>query len=223
MAQQSTHIWERIDKNNAALLIIDHQVGLFQIVGDYSPAEYKNNILAFSALGKVFNLPVVMTTSAETGPNGPLPREILEMHASSPLIKRNGEVNAWDNEEFRDAVKATGKKQLIVAGITTDVCVLFLSLSLVQEGYTVFACTEASGTFNERIAREAFDRMQSYGVQVMSNFGIATDLMRDWRHNPGAEVMFPYFDRYLPQYGMVARGHLAAQKDGSLLPGQEGL
>lgn len=56
------------------------------------------------------------------GPNGPLPKEILEMYPDAPLIKRNGEVNAWDNPDFRKAVEATGKKQLIIAGITTDVC-----------------------------------------------------------------------------------------------------
>jgi hypothetical protein len=78
--------------------------------------------------------------------------------------------------------------------ISYQVCVEFLSLSLVQEGYTVYTSAEASGTFNERIAREAFDRMAAAGVQVMSNFGIATDLMRDWRNTPGAQVMLPYFD-----------------------------
>jgi hypothetical protein len=62
-----------------------------------------------------------MSTSIFKGPNGPLPREILEMHPKAPLIKRNGEVNAWDNAEFREAVKATGKKHVILAGIVTDV------------------------------------------------------------------------------------------------------
>ena len=60
------------------------------------------------------------------GPNGPLPREIIELHPNAPHIKRNGEVNAWDNEEFRKAVKATGKKQIIIAGITTDVSILLI-------------------------------------------------------------------------------------------------
>ena len=63
-----------------------------------------------------------MTTSVDIGPNGPLPKEILEMYPSAPLIRRPGEVDAWDNADFRAAVKATGKSQMIVAGITTDVC-----------------------------------------------------------------------------------------------------
>lgn len=131
--------YERLDKSKAALLVVDHQEGLYQLVRDASPGDFKSSILAHAAIAKVFNLPVVMTTSAETGrlnrpsdgssvltgqsvgPNGPLPAEILAMHPNAPLIKRQGEVDAWDNSDFRAAVEATGKKQLIIAGITTDV------------------------------------------------------------------------------------------------------
>lgn len=138
----SSYKFERIDKNDCALLVIDHQVGLYHIVRDFTPIEMRNNILAHAAMAKVFNLPVVLTTSAEVGmsvnptspnysssslgPNRPLPKEIIDMHPNAPLIKRNGEVNAWDNPEFRAAVEATGKKQLILGSIATDVS-FFLS------------------------------------------------------------------------------------------------
>jgi hypothetical protein len=100
-------------------------------------------------------------------------------------------------------VKATGKKQVIMAGIVTDVspfdssiplllnklllqvCTTFLALSLVQEGYTVFANADASGTFNAQVAANANDRMRAAGVNVLSQFAISTDLMRDWRNTPG--------------------------------------
>lgn len=111
----------RLDKDNAVLLVVDHQLGLFQLVRDFSPDQFKNNILAHASIGKLFDLPVVITTSAETGPNGPLPQEILDMYPDAPLIRRNGEVNAWDNSDFRDAVIAANKTQIILAGITTDV------------------------------------------------------------------------------------------------------
>jgi nicotinamidase-related amidase len=96
------------------LLIVDHQLGLLQLVQDYTTAEFRNNVLAHAELGKLFDLPVIMTTSAETGPNGPLPKEITEMYPNAPFIKRNGEVNAWDNPNFRKAVEATGRKQVIL-------------------------------------------------------------------------------------------------------------
>jgi len=212
--------FERIDKNNVMLLVVDHQIGLFQLVRDYDPDQFKNNILAHAALGSVFNLPTILTTSAENGPNGPLPKEIIEMHPNAPLIKRNGEVNAWDNVDFRNAVKATGKKQVIMGGITTDVCTTFLALSLVKEGYTVFANAESSGALNPRIAEDANNRMRDAGVKVISMFSVACDLMRDWRNTPGAAQLIPFFDKYLAAYGFLARGHAAAVDRGQIQPGE---
>ena len=162
------------------------------------------------------------------------------MHPNAPFIRRNGEVDAWDNADFRAAVEATGKKQVILAGITTDVCTSFLALSLVDAGYTVFANSDASGTFDVKTAQDANDRMRAAGVQVLSMFAVALELMRDWRNTPGAPEMLPFFDtcvdplpwmravdemlalmlarlhRYLPEYGFLARAHDAAVNNGTL-------
>ncbi|GJE99969.1 Isochorismatase hydrolase [Phanerochaete sordida] len=212
----SSFTYERIDKDNVMLLVVDHQEGLFQMARDTNPVSVKSNILAHAALGQVFNLPTILTTSAETGPNGPLPQEVIAMHPNAPFIKRNGEVNAWDNADFKAAVKATGKKQVIIAGITTDVCTAFLALSLRSEGYTVFANSDASGTFDAKTAADANDRMRAAGVHVLSLFAVACELMRDWRNTPGSTEMLPFFDRYLPEYGMLARAHDASVKAGVL-------
>ncbi|KAJ8093426.1 hypothetical protein PM082_020283 [Marasmius tenuissimus] len=206
----SNNKFERLDKNDALLLIVDHQIGLFETVKDFEPVEFRNNILAHAALGKVFGLPTVMTTSTDNGPNGPMLQEVLDMHPDAPLIRREGEVNAWDNKDFRAAVKATGKKQVILAGIVTDVCTAFLALSLIEEGYTVYANADASGTYSKRAADDANARMRAAGVQVVSMFAVATDLMRDWRMTPGLPELGPFFDRYFPVYGMVSRNFITA-------------
>ena len=117
------------------------------------------------------------------------------MHSNAPLIKRPGQVDAWDNADFRAAVEATGKKQVILAGITTDVCTSFLALSLVDAGYTVFANSDASGTFDVKTAQDANDRMRAAGIQVLSMFAVALELMRDWRSTPGTKEMLPFFDQ----------------------------
>ncbi|KAF7503424.1 hypothetical protein GJ744_003754 [Endocarpon pusillum] len=214
------YTFERLDKNNAVLLVVDHQIGLAQLVRDFTPTEFWNNVLAHAALGNLFNLPTVMTTSAETGPNGYLPREIVEMHPNAPLIRRNGEVNAWDNPEFRAAVEATGKRQVILAGIVTEVCTAFLALSLREAGYSVWANTDASGTFTPRLADEANRRMEQAGVHLMGMFGIVGDLMRDWRNTPGGAEVFPYLDTYLKAFSITARAHGGAVENGTMVPGE---
>ncbi|PBP28475.1 hypothetical protein BUE80_DR000508, partial [Diplocarpon rosae] len=201
----------RLNKTDAVLLIVDHQIGLTELVRDYSVVEYRNNVLAHAALGNLFDLPTILTTSAETGPNGALPKEIIavsetpadvdvckanarEMHPTAPYIKRNGEVDAWDNAEFRAAVKATGKTQVILAGIVTEVCTSFLALSLRAEGYDVWANTDASGTFTDKLAADANARMAAAGVHLLGMFAITMDLMRDWRNTPGAAEVLPFLD-----------------------------
>ncbi|KAJ7769779.1 ycaC protein [Mycena olivaceomarginata] len=224
MAETVDGVWslkfERIDKDNVVLLIVDHQVGLFELVRDVSPEEFKSNMVAHAALGKIFNLPTVITTSAETGPNGPAPKEIHDLHPNAPYIKRPGQISAWDNDDFKAAVNATGKKQAIIAGIATDVCTAFLALAMVEDGYTVFANADASGAFNARTAADANDRMRAAGVQVMSKFAIAADLVRDWRNKPGVAEMTPFYDTYVPLYGFLIRAHAAAVQNGTLLPGE---
>jgi nicotinamidase-related amidase len=130
--------YNRLSKDDAAVLFIDHQSGLFSLVRDYSPDEFRNNVLALADLTKYFNLPAVLTTSFEEGPNGPMIPELKKMFPDAPYIARPGQINAWDNEDFVKAVKDTGRKQLIIAGIVTEVCVAFPALSALQEGYEVF-------------------------------------------------------------------------------------
>jgi len=192
-------------------------------VRDYDPTIFRNNIIAHAAIASLFSIPMVLTTSAEHGPNGLLPKEISTLYPTAPLIRRNGEVDAWDNADFRAAVRAQNKSQIILAGITTDVCTEFLALSLISEGYTVFANTEASGAFSEKLAADANRRMEGAGVVLQGMFAIVMDLMRDWRAMPGSAQVLPWLDTYLPVYGYVARGHEAAVLNGTLVPGESGL
>jgi len=220
VARASSVPFERLNKNDSMLLIVDLQEGLYNLARDFDPTLYRNNIIAHAAIGKVFDLPVVLTSSAQQGPNGPLPSEILDMYPDAPLIKRNGEVDAWDNPDFRAAVQAANKSQIILAGIATDVCTTFLALSLRAEGYSVWANVEASGTTTLLIRDVSNLRMMNAGVQVVSLFSIMCDLMRDWRNTPGAVELYPYFEQYYPVYGFVAKGHKNAVLNGTIIPGE---
>ena len=201
--------YRRLDKNNAAVLLVDHQAGLSSLVRDVDPDRFRNNVLALADLARYFALPTILTTSFETGPNGPLMTELKEAFPAAPYIARPGQINAWDNEDFVNAVKATGKKQLIIAGIVTEVCVAFPALSALAEGYEVFVVTDASGTFNELTRQSAWDRMSAAGAQLMTWFGVAGELHRDWRND--VEGLGALFASHIPDYRNLINSYTTLQ------------
>ncbi|MGH7149619.1 MAG: isochorismatase family protein, partial [Planctomycetota bacterium] len=113
--------YSRLSKNDAAVLLVDHQAGLLSLVRDIPPDEFKNNVLALGHLARYFKLPTILTTSFEDGPNGPIVPELRELFPEAPFVPRPGQINAWDNEDFVKAVKATKRKQLVLAGVVTEV------------------------------------------------------------------------------------------------------
>ena len=203
-------LYQRLRKDDAALLLLDHQTGLFSLVRDFQPDEFKNNVLALAASAKYFKLPTILTTSFEQGPNGPILPELKAMFPEAPFIPRPGQINAWDNGEFVAAVKATGRKQLILAGIVTDVCVAFPALSAINEGYEVFVAVDASGTFNPVSREAAHQRMAAAGVQLLNWFAIACELHRDWRND--VEGLAALFSNHLPSYQCLINSHEAGSR-----------
>jgi len=201
--------YNRLDKANAAVLLVDHQSGLISLVQDFTPNEFKNNVLALADVAKFFELPTILTTSFENGPNGPLVPELKAMFPDAPYIARPGNINAWDNEDFVKAVKATGKNQLLIAGVVTDVCVAFPTLSALEEGYEVFVVTDASGTFNQTVQQAAWARMSAAGAQLMNWFSVACELHRDWRND--IEGLGALLSNRIPNYRNLMSSYAALQ------------
>ncbi|MDR6678707.1 isochorismate family cysteine hydrolase YcaC [Pseudomonas oryzihabitans] len=203
--------YNRLDKNDAVVLLIDHQAGLISLVQDFTPSDFKNNVLALANSAKFFGLPTILTTSFEQGPNGPLVPELLELFPEAPYIARPGQINAWDNQDFVAAIKATGRKQLIIAGVVTDVCVAFPALAAIAEGFDVFVVTDASGTFDKTVQQAAWARMSAAGVQLMNWFSVACELHRDWRND--IEGLGALLSNHIPNYRnlMTSYAKLAAK------------
>ena len=193
-----TRPYVRLDKNDVTVLLVDHQAGLLSVARDFDADAFKNNVLALADIARFFELPTILTTSFEDGPNGPMVPELKEMFPTAPYIARPGQINAWDNEDFLNAVKATGKKQLIIAGVVTEVCVAFPALSALEEGFEVFVITDASGTFNAMTRDAAWQRMTAAGAQLMTWFGAACELHRDWRND--IEGLGTLFSNHIPDY-----------------------
>lgn len=175
--------YNRVSPEDAVVLFVDHQAGLLSLVQDFTLEEFKNNVLALADIAQLFNLPTILTTSFENGPNGPIMPELKQKFPHAPFIARPGQINAWDNINFVNAVKDTGRNQLIIAGITTDVCVAFPTLSALHEGHEVFVVVDASGTLNKTARDAAWARMVSAGAQLISWFALASELQGDWRRD----------------------------------------
>jgi nicotinamidase-related amidase len=131
--------YERLTSDNAAVLFIDHQTGLANWVQTQSPPEFINNVRALVRIAQIYKLPSIITTSSHDGPNGPIMPAVAEGLPEATIVHRPGEINAWDNKDFVTAVKKIGRKKLLIAGISTEVCLAFVSLSARDAGYDVYA------------------------------------------------------------------------------------
>ncbi len=201
--------YKKLSKDDAVLLLIDHQSGLISLVQDFSPDDFKNNLIALADVGVFFKLPTILTTSFDEGPNGPLVPELIERYPDAPFIHRPGQINAWDNDDFVKAIEATGRKQLIMAGVVTDVCVTFPALSAIEAGYDVFVVTDASGTFNETVRHTAWQRMSAAGAQLVNWFAVACELHRDWRND--MEGLGNLLSNHLPNYRNLMTSYFKLQ------------
>jgi nicotinamidase-related amidase len=197
--------YEQLTPDNAAMLLIDHQVGtmLFGIT-DIDPVNLKNNALYLAEVAKLFNLPTILTTSNPNGTNGPLFPELIQSLPKVPIIDRII-INAWNDPNFVAAVKQTGRKKLIMAGVTTDVCLAFPAISAVGAGYDVYAVIDASGTWNMTSQQAAIARMTQAGVKCINTIAIAAELQKDWSL-PTAPGMGNIFAQRLPNFGYVFAG-----------------
>ncbi len=194
----------RFTREDSAILFVDHQVGLILGVHDHDQETLRRNVITLARAAKVYGLPAIVTSSADNGPNGPILPELVAELPDVQVIKRPGEIDAFDNPDFAAAVKATGRKNLIISGISTDVCVAFAALSAVAAGYNVQAVLDASGTWSRLAAEAAIIRMRDAGVTMTSSVAVTAELQRDWR-NPGGEVLGGiYADKAIPFYSSLS-------------------
>jgi nicotinamidase-related amidase len=200
-----------IDPDDSAMLLIDHQSGLFQTVGDMDMTVLRNNATALAKMARLSNIPVITTASVPEGPNGPLIPEIHENAPHAQYVARKGQINAWDNPDFVAAVKATGKKTLIIAGTITSVYMAFPAISAVYEGYKVFAVVDASGTYSKMAQEITLARVVQAGVVPIDTGAVASELQRTWSRKDAREWAEVY-TRIFPPYRLLIESYNKAQE-----------
>lgn len=202
---------ERWTPDNCVFAFIDHQTGLTNLVNDTPAVEYKNYVVGLAKLAKIHNIPTVITTSAEDGPNGPKLPEVVAQLPSAPYIKRNGQINAWDDPAFVDAIRKTGRTKIVMSGITTDVCVAFAALSAIDAGFEVYIVSDASGSMSEQTQLATLMRMQDAGAVIGTWFALSCEMLMDWRNPKGGETA-QLFVEHFPAYAEIFHSHQAHTK-----------
>ncbi|MEN4826485.1 isochorismatase family protein [Pseudomonas sp. P39-UII1] len=182
---------ENFNADNAALLLIDHQVGTMGWAKSMPFDELKRNALMLAKAARILKLPVVLTSSMEEHAQGPLLSELEEILPAefAGRIKRLGIVNAMDDEHFAAAVKATGRKKLIIAGVTNDVCTVYPALSLVRDGFEVQVVADAGASPTAMADDIALRRMDKAGVTLTTTNQLIAELAGSWATPEGGQLV----------------------------------
>ena len=204
--------------DDTALLLLDHQSGLFQTVKDITVAELRANVMALSRIATLLKLPVIKTASVPDGPNGPVMPEIAKLAPHAVYVPRHGEVNAWDNDLFVKAVRDTGKKTLIMAGVWTSVCVMFPALDAKAAGFNVYAVVDASGDPSEMTSRTTLARFAQAEIVPTSTNAVICELHRTW-NRPEVQEIADIYTVATPNYRAVMESYQNAKNVGSATKG----
>lgn len=176
--------------DNAVMLLIDHQVGTLKLARNIPHDEIIRNTRALARTAVETSMPLILTSSQEDHFQGLLfdDLQIIAPQDYANRIKRPGVVDAWTYEPFRTAVQQTGRKKLIMAGLTNDVCIVFPAISALEEGYDVQVVTDAGGSPTTLADETALRRMENAGVTLTSTNQLLAELATDWSTNRGAAI-----------------------------------
>jgi nicotinamidase-related amidase len=170
---------ESLTTDNAAVLLVDHQVGLISGVRDIPLAELKHNVASLAKAAQVLGLPTIVTTTAADSMWGPLIPELRAVLPEDQHVIDRSTVNAWHDNRVRDAIKATGRTKMIIAGISLEVCAALPAIAATGEGYDAYVAVDASGTFWDAKRQAGIARMQQAGVIVTDYSTTMVEILAD--------------------------------------------
>ncbi len=185
---------------DSALVLIDHQYGTMQLVKNLPLEDVKRNTLALARAAQILDIPAVITSSQEDRLQGPILPELEQFlpKAYASRVRRLGVVNAWDDPAFKSAVESTGRRNLIMAGVTTDVCLVYPAITAIELGYRVQAVLDASGSPFELSEEAARLRMHDAGVVLTATNTMIAELAQDWSRPGGMDLLELLFTKVLP-------------------------
>lgn len=200
-----------IDPNDAVMLLVDHQSGLFQLVKDIELPTLRNHVCALAKVSRLTRIPTFTTASVPDGPNGPLIPEIHQYNPEAVYIPRTGQINAWDNPKWVEAIEKTKRKTLLIAGTLTSVCMAFPTLSALVAGYKVFCIIDASGNWSTMATDLTTARITQAGAVPIDTYAVLCELMSTWNRPDAMEFAQVMVDHVVPPYRCLIESYDKAQ------------
>jgi len=199
--------YDKPTPQNSVLLLVDHQIGLMAGIRDFPTlATYKANVIALAKMARALEIPTLVTSSNAQWQNGDTLPEIKELFPDQAVYRRTGIINCYEDPTFRsafeDATSKSGRRHVIISGVTIGTCCALPTLSMLQDGYNVFPVVDACGAWNHYEAEAAMSRMARAGAELVTTFALACELQADWKL-PTANDMLAPFIHNLSEYGFV--------------------
>jgi nicotinamidase-related amidase len=165
--------------DNSVFLFIDHQPQMFFGVGSDDRMSIINATVGLAKAARVFNVPTVLTTVAAKTFSGNILPSLAEVFPEKEIIDRTT-MNAWEDQAVVDAIKATGRKKIVLAGLWSEVCLVLPALSALAQGYEVYVVADASGGVSPAAHQHAIERMNAAGAVPVTWVQVLLELQRDW-------------------------------------------
>lgn len=193
--------FELLTPDNSALLLIDHQPQMIFGVRSHDRQAIRNNVQALAKSAKTFNVPTVLTTVAAETFSGPLIPEIRSVFPDNEVYDRTS-MNTWDDKRVVDALKATGRKKLVIAALWTEVCLTMPALEAMAEGYDVYIVSDASGGTSTEAHEMAVERMVQAGAIPVTWQQVMLEWQRDWARQETYEAVTGIARQHSGAYGV---------------------
>lgn len=194
---------EMLTPSNCALVLIDFQPAMYQGVQSHDRLEIMHNVQALARAARVFGLPTVLTTVAKDSFSGPFMPEVTDMFPGLDVVDRTS-INSWLDNGFQDAIKATGRKKIVLAGLWTSACVTFPTLDMLAAGYEIYVPTDACGDTSVEAHERAVDRLVQAGAVPMTSFQTVFELQQDWARGETYEGVMDILHAHSP-YGIQVK------------------
>ncbi|MGK8678733.1 hydrolase [Serratia marcescens] len=193
--------FQLLDKDNSALIFIDHQPQMAFGVANIDRQQLKNNVVGLAKAGKIFNVPTLFTSVETESFSGYIWPELLAVHPEITPIERTS-MNSWEDSAFVKAVEATGRKKLVISALWTEVCLTFPALMALEAGYEVYVVTDTSGGTSVDAHERSIDRMVQAGAVPVTWQQVLLEYQRDWARKDTYDAVMALVREHSGAYGM---------------------